>query len=130
MYKKINIQYVVHHAVASVNMYVIYVYSNETKYAIFFNDAIYVITMALSTSLYLIIQYIFPRYTAPKITFLVTYFMYRFIITAPYHFKILKYNYGLENDVVYNSMFISYINIFSLSIFWGVKILQAAYAHK
>ena len=44
-YKNINKEFVLHHVVATVDFLLIYVYYNEEKYAIIFNEFIYLCVM-------------------------------------------------------------------------------------
>ena len=122
-YTKINKEFVLHHVVATTNMYLIYVYYNEKKYVVFFNDFIYLSVMMLCSSLYLVIQSIFPQYIIPKIAFVSSFFTYRFGITFPFMLKLAIGDYYID-DWVLKTIVCNGLIIYLLSIYWGFKILK------
>ena len=124
-YKKINKEFVLHHIVATVDFYLIYLYYNEAKYVVFFNEFIYLCVMTLCSSLYLVIQSIFPKYIIPKIVFVSSFFIYRFGITFPFMMRLLNGKIHIDkNDWVLKIILFNAFIIYLLSIYWGYKILK------
>jgi hypothetical protein len=127
-YKNINKEFVLHHVVATVDFFLIYVYYNEEKYAVFFNEFIYLSVMMLCSSLYLVIQSIFPQYIIPKIAFISSFFIYRFGVTFPFMIKLSSGCFQIDNDDwVMKTILCNGLIIYLLSIYWGFKILKFAY---
>jgi hypothetical protein len=84
--------------------------------------------MMLCSSLYLVIQSIFPQYIIPKIAFVSSFFIYRFGVTFPFMMKLFNGGIHIDNDDwVMKTILCNGFIVYLLSIYWGFKILKILY---
>ena len=114
--------YLLHHVVTA-SMCGFFVFYYEPTFA--FHDLIVVTTCNIFTTLFLNLQYVFPRSNLLKIVFAGSFFYYRIFLTLPYFIKIVNGNY-----IINGSPIISIIGsicptlFFFLNLYWGYLILN------
>jgi len=120
--KKVNKEFLAHH-IGAVGTCVLTVYNYESLQKHVINDLIYCQTLLISSSLYLLLQYIFPYSVLLKAIFVFTYFYYRIILVYPFILKILSGKH-YPTDLVTLTLQASCIMFYILSCYWMIRIFK------